>query len=123
MDLNKINFRAWHFIEQKMYNVSQLVFDEKGIYALGLLNNPCTPDGPIPLMQYTGLNDIKNRPIYEDDIIDSLSNLKAVVWQDGGFNISSDDDDLVVVGHWFQEQYEHLRLSAVTARFNTIKGV
>lgn len=68
---NLAKYRAWHKEEERMFDV--FGFDVNHIYPYTTDEIISPPDwDDVEIMQYIGIDDIDNKPIYEGDIVDCL---------------------------------------------------
>src|SRR5438105_4896890 len=66
-----IKFLAWHIQEQKMYTVSQITFSSDGTGTISVVEKPQVvfTDNEVELLQYTNLNDMREKEIYEGFVV------------------------------------------------------
>lgn len=88
--MREIKFRAWDAKEKRMLEVNHLFnLDNKqpievwtNYYEGGYRFNPDKSE----LMQYTGMHDKNDKPIYENDVLKSVGgNTEVVIYIDGRF--------------------------------------
>lgn len=90
--MREIKFRAWDKVYKRMvYSLTPMFDENENALDMSWIKDY---DGDYELMQFTGLHDENNVPIYEGDIVPSLYNNKpcVVVWDQGCCEFRTEND-------------------------------
>lgn len=97
VERRKYRFRAWDKEDQAIYPV--IMVGRGVVMVQDALSERTRRIGDVVLMQYTGLRDIKDREIYESDIVELNHNgstiRKQVSLKDGSFRLAGDKSSTI----------------------------
>ena len=99
--MREIKFRAWDKINKDMFNVESINFQERRVYKDTVSYRKFED---IDLMQYTGLKDMKEKEIYEGDILFEILGEEyfKVIFENGSYRAENEEYSLDL------SEYAHL---------------
>lgn len=99
--MREIKFRAWDKSNKEMFNVEIIDFQKRQVYKDTV--SYCKFEN-IELMQYTGLKDMREKEIYEGDILFESFGEEyfKVVFEDGSFRLETGECSLPL------KEYAHI---------------
>lgn len=88
-------FRAFNTSRKKMYQVSYLCYPMNG-KGYTVFNDTGVDVSPAIVMQYTGVDDIRGRELYEHDVVEAVmdhagSGLFCIRWYPGKYVLEQDN--------------------------------